>query len=152
MGAPFIKLNTGDASQISIASLAELAPSFQSSVGLKLENNQDPLYASIKNCRLMMNKVSAADLPIAFVFDLGNWAWLGEDIEQAFASLAEVTDYLHCKNYRHVNGQVEIASLFEGELDASSLMKRFSHVRYLALEYPTSLENLEADIARLLEK
>ncbi len=65
--APFIKLNTGDASQISVASLAELAPSFQSSVGLKLENNQDPLYASIKNCRLMMNKVSAADLPIAFV-------------------------------------------------------------------------------------
>ena len=51
----------------------------------------------------------------------------GEDIEQAFASLAEVTDYLHCKNYRHVNGQVEIASLFEGELDAPSLMKRFSH-------------------------
>ena len=133
LGAPFIKLNTGDASQISVASLAELAPSFQSSVGLKLENNQDPLYASIKNCRLMMNKVSAADLPIAFVFDLGNWAWLGED-------------------YRHVNGQVEIASLFEGELDAPSLMKRFSHVRYLALEYPTSLENLEADIARLLEK
>ena len=152
MGAPFVKLNTGDAGQISVASLAELAPSFQSSVGLKLENNQDSLYASIKNCRLMMNKVRAADLPIAFVFDLGNWAWLGEDIEQAFASLAEVTDYLHCKNYRHVNGQVEIASLFEGELDIPSLMKRFRHVRYLALEYPTSLENLEADIARLLEK
>ena len=152
LGAPLVKLPTGAAGQLSVASLAELAPSFQSSVGLKLENNQDSLYASIKNCRLMMNKVSAADLPIAFVFDLGNWAWLGEDIEQAFASLAEVTDYLHCKNYRHVNGQVEIASLFEGELDIPSLMKRFSHVRYLALEYPTSLENLEADIARLLEK
>lgn len=151
LNAPFVKLNIGDASQISPQELGSWYQSQDLSVGIRLENNQTPLHASLANCRLMMDKVKEAGLPISFVFDTGNWAFLGEDNFEAAGLLGTETSYLHCKNYGKGQDGLEVRGLFAGDLDFSSLFPLFSQIDYLALEYPSSMQNLQEDIEKILK-
>ncbi|MGT2717803.1 sugar phosphate isomerase/epimerase family protein [Streptococcus oricebi] len=150
LGAPFVKLNTGDASKISIETLAKLLPDLQEGVGVRVENNQTPGHASLKNCSLTMQKIKEANLPLSFVFDTGNWAWLGESPLRAEEVLGDYTSYLHCKNYQKTDQGIGVTSLFKGEIDILAMLTRFKDVDLIALEYPCPIDTLKADIAKLV--
>ena len=151
IAAPFVKMNTGDADSIDVSTLKEFKSELSSGLGVMVENNQTPHNATLANCRLMMEKIKEADLPISFVFDTGNWAWLGEDPFVAERELKQYTRYLHLKNYDLMNGQASIRTLGEGRLDMLSFIKGFSDVKYIALEYPCPLEILKSDIRRIID-
>lgn len=151
LAAPFIKLNTGDSRGVTSQELKKLSDFPLDEIGIRVENNQTPLHASLANCQHTMNLIKAADLPISFVFDTGNWAWVHESVEQAKDALASVTTYLHCKNYKLVNHKPQISSsLFDGELDICQLREAFPSLEYLALEYPSTAEVLNHDANRLI--
>ncbi|MBF0806135.1 MULTISPECIES: sugar phosphate isomerase/epimerase [unclassified Streptococcus] len=149
LGAPFLKLNIGDGSAISEEQLVMWAKTFPSDMNLRIENNQDPDAATISNCQKVMGLLRRLDLPISFVFDTGNWAFVGESTVEAAEILGDLTSYLHCKNFRNQDGVLRVASFFEGELDLVQLLSYFPSLEYLALEYPASVEQLEVDLARL---
>lgn len=151
LGAPFLKLNIGDGSKISRKILEEWAITFPSEVELRLENNQDPLAATLSNCQKVMELVGEAGLPLSFVFDTANWAFVGESTVEAAQVLGQATTYLHCKNVRKERGVLKVASFFGGELDLLALLDYFPKVDSLALEYPATLEQLEDDLNRLEE-
>lgn len=120
-------------------------------IGIKVENNQDPKAATVENCQYFMTLVKELQIPISFVFDTANWAFINQDLYQAVNSLACDTTYLHCKNFLQVAGKPHLSkSLFEGEIDLTDLLKSFSNCEYLALEYPTELEVLKRDVQRLI--
>lgn len=150
LGAPFVKLNVGDSKALSLSTLSPLKALLKEGPGLALENNQDPTKATVANACQMMSLIEEAQLPIPFVFDTGNWYWLGESTSQAAAKLAPVTNYLHCKNYGREAGDIVFTGLFDGEVDMVDLLSQFAHVSYLALEYPCSEEQLSKDVERLL--
>ncbi|MGT2929072.1 sugar phosphate isomerase/epimerase family protein [Streptococcus dentasini] len=151
LAAPFIKLNTGDSQEVTDQELKKLSAFPLDEIGIRVENNQTPCHASLANCQHTMNMIGAAALPISFVFDTGNWAWVHESIEEAKEALASVTTYLHCKNYKLVNNKPQLSvSLFEGELDIRQLTKAFPSLEYLALEYPSTPEGLRRDVNRLI--
>ncbi|MBM7635479.1 sugar phosphate isomerase/epimerase family protein [Streptococcus saliviloxodontae] len=150
LGAPFIKLNIGDASQVSLVELESLKDILDGPIGLRLENNQTPGHASLANCKHIMKLVEQAGLPIRFVFDTANWIWVSESIEEAREQLEPVTSYLHCKNYQLEDGQPKIASYYDGLIDIEALEEQFSHLDAVAFEYPASFEQLKADVARYL--
>lgn len=146
---PFIKLNIGDASQITIEALKPLA---YVDVDIRVENNQTLGHANIINCQKMMQLCHAAQLPITFVFDTANWVFVGDDIQQAVDVLAQDTRYLHCKNYRLINQAPQVtSSLFEGQINIVQLLSQFQAIEYYALEYPSTMAILAQDIAQLVK-
>lgn len=146
--APFIKLNIGDASQISIEQLSQLS---DITVPIRVENNQTLGHANIDNCAHMMTLCQQANLPISFVFDTANWVFVGDDVEHAIATMAASTHYLHCKNYQMIADQPQVTqSLFTGEIDIPQLFKRFKSVDYYALEYGSQLDILAEDIEKIV--
>ncbi|MCC9765376.1 AP endonuclease [Streptococcus agalactiae] len=152
LGAPFIKLNVGQTRNLSKEELEPLKEILKSqTIGIKVENNQDPKAATVENCQYFMTLVKELQIPISFVFDTANWAFINQDLYQAVNSLACDTTYLHCKNFLQVAGKPHLSkSLFEGEIDLTDLLKSFSNCEYLALEYPTELEVLKRDVQRLI--
>lgn len=150
LGAPFVKLNVGDSKALSLSTLSPLKSRLETGPGLALENNQDPDRGTIANACQMMSLIEEAQLPIPFVFDTGNWYWLGESASQAADRLASVTAYLHCKNYGQAAGELGFTGLFDGQVDMVELIGQFAHIPYLALEYPCSEEQLNQDVNRLL--
>lgn len=150
LGSPFVKLNTGDSRGVSVEQVAVLADQLAQGPQVLLENNQTPGHASLANCQATMALVKAASLPIGFVFDTANWVFVGEDPYQARAALQEVTTYLHCKNYQVLEGQPQVSpSFYQGRLDLLDLIAPFDQATYFALEYPSTLEQLEADLLAL---
>nr|WP_282917177.1 AP endonuclease [Streptococcus canis] len=150
--APFLKLNIGDASRLTSKTLSPIAGFLPAGMQLLVENNQDPKGASLANCVRFLTLASQTGLPIHFVFDTANWAFVGESISQAVIQMSPFTTYLHCKNYQqHSTGLKMSTSLLEGELDITSLIQQFPNAIYLALEYATSKEELLADARHLTQ-
>ncbi|AGM99768.1 sugar phosphate isomerase/epimerase family protein [Streptococcus iniae] len=153
LGAPFIKLNIGDASKVSFHQLEQLRQLMDKTLPIKVENNQDPIGASLKNCHHFMTRIKEARLPISFVFDTANWIFVGESLTEAVSLMKESTDYLHCKNYEmsnHLPGLSE--GLFKGEIKVKHLLSEFTNLSYLALEYPTDTASLLMDIAEITDE
>lgn len=152
LSAPFIKMNTGSARGVSQESLEDLALHLQQSdIGIRLENNQDPDNATIANCQAVMGLIAEANLPITFVFDTANWAFLDQDLSEAVKVFEPVTSYLHVKNYQLREERKEVTSFFDGEIDLVALYQQFHQLDYFALEYACPLEVLKADIEQLFE-
>lgn len=149
LGAPFIKINVGDARGVTVSDLSEVADWLTSGIGIRLENNQDPYNAKIENCLKVMDLVKEAQLPISFVFDTANWVFVGDDVEQAVQALAHDTTYLHIKNYKDSKNQLEITTFFEGDLNLLQLLEEFPNVAYVALEYPATFSELSYDLKQL---
>lgn len=150
LGAPFLKLNIGDATSLTLETLQTLKAPLSSNLNIVVENNQDLKGGSLSNCSHFMSLVRQAGLPISFVFDTGNWAFLGESLSQASSKMSEFTTYLHCKNYQKaLFGLENSVSLFEGEIDIAPLILQFPKAKYLALEYPTTNDQLVADAHKL---
>ncbi|EGJ26573.1 sugar phosphate isomerase/epimerase family protein [Streptococcus porcinus] len=150
LGAPFLKLNIGDATSLTLATLQALKELLSSDMRIFVENNQDPRGGSLSNCSYFMSLARQVDLPISFVFDTANWAFLGESLSQATLKMREFTTYLHCKNYQKTWFGIENStSLFEGEIDMEPLISQFPKARYLALEYMTTSNQLLADAHKL---
>ncbi|MGT2933752.1 sugar phosphate isomerase/epimerase family protein [Streptococcus catagoni] len=148
--APFLKVNIGDANRLLPQTLSSLEKVLPPGMPLLVENNQDPVGASLANCVRFMTLAQQTNLPIGFVFDTANWAFVGESIVQAAKQLTAFTSYLHCKNYLQVGEVLSTSNaLFEGEIDIIQLLQQFPNVPYLALEYATSKEQLLADASRL---
>lgn len=151
LGAPFLKVNIGDAGAISRETLEKWWTSFSSKMDIRLENNQDPLAARLTNCQRVMKLIHEASLPLSFIFDTANWVFVGDSPVEAAELLGPVTSYLHCKNVQKEGDALRVSSFFDGELDLASLLEAFPNVEYLALEYPASLQRVEADLVQLEE-
>ncbi|VTS46142.1 AP endonuclease, family 2 [Streptococcus porcinus] len=150
LGAPFLKLNIGDATNLTLATLQALKELLSSDMRILVENNQDTRGGSLSNCSHFMSLVHQAGLPIGFVFDTANWAFLGESLSQATLKMCDFTTYLHCKNYqKSLFGLENSPSLFEGEIDITTIILQFPKARYLALEYTTTNDQLLADAQKL---
>lgn len=150
--APFIKLNTGSAKGISPSTWEELKRITAVSKPIKVENNQDPINARIKNCQKIMEEITQHDLPISFVFDTANWVFVGDEVDAAISALGSYTSYLHCKNYTSKGKGLALTNLFNGDIDMLDLMSHFPKVSCLALEYPSSEESLLKDVTELLSR
>lgn len=144
--AKVLKLNTGDAEHVSVEELKALAPLFEAPLQISVENNQTPNHATIANIRTFLDKAADAGLPIRFVFDTGNWYWVGENAPDAFKAFQAETHYLHMKNYERTANGLATTGLFGGALDIVSLATSFGALDYYAFEYPCSYELLAKDI------
>lgn len=153
LSAPFLKVNIGDASNVTPQTLQPVNALLPKNMLLFVENNQDPHHASLANCYQFMTIARQTNLPIHFVFDTANWAFVGENLSQAALKMGAFTKYLHCKNYYTNERGLETSnSLLEGEIDMVRLIQSFQNISYLALEYPTTIEQVEADAESLMNQ
>lgn len=148
--AKVLKINTGSVAGLTVAELNRWQSILQVPFQVSVENNQTPGHATIDNIRSFLDLSIEAELNLRFVFDTGNWYWVGETVEKAMEFLKEDTHYLHLKNYSQDGTEVRVASLFEGELDIATVIGCFSDVDYYALEYPCSPSILAHDIKKVL--
>lgn len=146
LDACVLKMNTGDATGLAVDDLKALTPLFETSLQISVENNQTPHHATIANIKTFLALTDQAGLPIRFVFDTGNWHWVGETTQEALTVFKTATHYLHMKNFQTTEAGLSTTGLFEGELDIVSVAKSFDHLDYYAFEYPCSEETLKQDI------
>lgn len=147
-----LKLNTGNADDLSVEDLEALSHLFETGLQVSVENNQTPHHATIANIKRFLTLTVQAGLPIRFVFDTGNWHWVGETANEAFEAFQTETHYLHLKNYQQTANGLGTVGLFEGKLDVVALAKGFDQLDYYAFEYPSSYEALKQDIETFKER
>ncbi|KAJ86833.1 sugar phosphate isomerase/epimerase family protein [Enterococcus faecalis] len=152
LGAPFIKLNTGNAREITKETLQNVNKLDLKDRAIKLENNQSKENGILDNCYLMMKKMQEAQLDISFAFDTANWIWVSDSVEDAVKKMNHLTTYLHLKNYDVTNDGLKTTGLFSGELDMIKLLKEFHYIEQIAFEYPcSSIHSLKSDIEQFIQ-
>ncbi|MEG2254125.1 MAG: sugar phosphate isomerase, partial [Vagococcus sp.] len=78
--------------------LAELSPLTKMGVNVTIENDQTNTSGKIKAIQTFMKAVSNEGLKIGYVYDLGNWRFVGEDEEVAAEQLKQYVTYIHVKD------------------------------------------------------
>lgn len=107
-------------------------------IQLNVENDQSQLSGTAKAIKTFLDAAHKAGLPsLGYVYDMGNWAYIGADAEAAAKELAPYTHYIHLKNTTDDNGKLGTPDdLDTGIYDWRHLVSVLPSDQYYALEYP----------------
>lgn len=136
LGAKRAKFNTGNFADFS----GDLKAAFANiPVALKvdIENDQTAVSGHIEKFLPFLTAAKDADLPIGYVYDLGNWAYTQGDAVENAKKLTAFTDYIHFKNVKESNGQlITTEDLNDGQFDWQAIMALLPKDADQALEFP----------------
>lgn len=106
-------------------------------IHLLVENDQTPHGGRIKGLRSFFDKVLGEGVPIRMTFDIGNWRYAGENVQEAIDSLSQFVDYLHLKHVEEKDGGLVTLPLPESrEADWRKQSAFFPGHIVKALEFP----------------
>lgn len=149
MGVKHIKWNIGDYSgQLHEEELKAL---LDEGVEISIENDQTQTSGTTKAIITYMKAVTKVGVPIGYVYDLGNWRFVGENEVTAAETLKDFVHYIHVKDVRYDGELPQAAGLDRGEIDWRKVLHILPQNVPVAIEYPTT-ENAEiVEAKELLE-
>ncbi|ABJ56122.1 sugar phosphate isomerase/epimerase family protein [Oenococcus oeni] len=117
LGSKRAKFNTGNFSAFN-GNLKENFSNIPNGLQLDVENDQTELSGHIENILPFLKSVQQAGLNIAFVYDLGNWAYTKGDAIENAKKLAPYTEYIHFKNVKGTGDKlITTEDLDDGRFD-----------------------------------
>lgn len=150
MGVKHIKWNIGDFQADS--SLDKLAELTKQGIEVNIENDQTQTSGTIQAIATFMEAVKAQALDIGYVYDLGNWRFVGESEEKAAEALKEYVRYIHVKDVAYENDQPQAAALDEGVIQWREILAILPKDVPVAIEYPTTEDEQILTAKQLLEE
>lgn len=130
----------------------ELKALIESGVAITVENDQTQTSGTITAIETYMKAVEAAGLAIGYVYDLGNWRFVGEDEMKAAEKLTDYVQYIHMKDVGYENGQPKAAGLDHGEINWRKVLTILPKNCPIAIEYPTVSDAEILAAKKLLEE
>lgn len=140
MGVKHIKWNIGDF--IGTLHEDELKALLDQEVEISIENDQTQTSGTIDAIGRFMKAVKAAGLTIGYVYDLGNWRFVGENELEAAELLKDYVHYIHVKDVKYNEEQPIAVGLDHGVIDWRKALDLLPKDVPVAIEYPTT-ENTE---------
>lgn len=150
MGVKQIKWNIGDFN--GELHTEELKTLIDSGVAITIENDQTQTSGTISAIKKYMTAVTAENLAIGYVYDLGNWRFVGEDEVTAAEALAEYVHYIHVKDVRYEANQPQATGLDHGVIDWRKVLSILPDNLPIAIEYPTKTNEEILEAKNLLEE
>jgi sugar phosphate isomerase/epimerase len=150
MGVKHIKWNIGDFHPST--SLDELEKLTHTDININIENDQTQTSGTIQAIRQFMEKVEEEQLPIGYVYDLGNWRFVGENENDAAKQLKEYVCYIHVNDVRYQADKPQAAKLDDGEIDWRTILAQLPQDVPVAIEYPTTNDLEIKQAKKLLEE
>lgn len=139
MGVSSLKMNIGNFAAFNGDLQSALAPFAGSNIEFNVENDQGQLNGTTQNILTFLKAVKDANVDIKFVFDLGNWRFVGEDENDAAKVLAPYVRYIHVKNdILDDQKHYQVTALDEGVIDWTKTLKLLPTTVPVAIEYPAS--------------
>lgn len=137
LGAAAVKVSLGHYhTGCDLTALRELVPA--QGPRLLVENDQTSQGGRIAALLAFFQRADEAGLGVGMTFDIGNWQWQGEAVEQAASQLGRWVQYVHCKAVRQLaDGRLAAAPPQVADLQAwDRLLAQFSSGVVRAVEYP----------------
>lgn len=149
MGVRHIKWNIGDFN--GELHETELKALLEKGVEISIENDQTQTSGTIKAISTYMKTVKQAGLNIGYVYDLGNWRFVGEDEIEAANLLKSYVHYVHVKDVAYTDEQPQAAGLDHGEINWRKVLQILPKDAPVAIEYPTTANAEILEAKELLE-
>lgn len=141
-GVKHIKFNIGDFEHFKGDLSAELTPLLEQGIEVNIENDQTQTSGTITAIQTFMKAVTEKEINLGYVYDLGNWRFVGEDETQAANQLGSHVRYIHLKDVAIVDGANQAAGLDKGDINWRNILDILPKKVPVAIEYPT-LSNQE---------
>lgn len=138
MGITAIKFNTGDYAHFQGDLKAALTPIVSTGIQVNVENDQTQVSGTIAPLKQFLGAVKEQQIDLGYVYDLGNWRYVGEDEITAAHELSEYTRYIHLKDIKTVAGKPTVVPLDDGELDWHEVLNILPKGLPIAIEYPSA--------------
>lgn len=149
LGASYIKMTLGDFEDVTDFQPQDVLDWLPTGIQLNIENDQTLANTDPAKLTAFFQSFAATTRRVGFVNDLGNWIFTQRDARAMSTQLLPFTRFVHLKNYRLKGDHPETVSFDQGELAPQSLLALFPTDLPVALEYPTSLTGLAADLKAL---
>ncbi|PEZ84319.1 sugar phosphate isomerase [Bacillus cereus] len=148
MGVKHIKWNIGNfTGELHAAQLRKL---LEQGIAISIENDQTQTSGTIAAIKTFMKAVKKERIDIGYVYDLGNWRFVGEDEQQAAEILKEYVRYIHVKDVLEKSAPLAIG-LDRGEIDWRKVLAVLPKSP-IAIEYPTTSRVQILEAKKLLEE
>ncbi|MGF7437473.1 sugar phosphate isomerase/epimerase family protein [Lentilactobacillus senioris] len=155
MGITAIKFNTGDYANFHGDLKATLDPIVSTGIQVNVENDQTQVSGTIAPLQNFLQAVKDSQIDLGYVYDLGNWRYVGENEITAAQKLGEFTRYIHLKDVQVTDGKPAVTPLDDGELDWHKVLNILPKDLPIAIEYPSDsdaivkagIEKVEAALA-----
>lgn len=150
MGVKHIKWNIGDYN--GELYLNELKALLDRGIAISIENDQTQTSGTIAAIDTYMKAVTKAGVNIGYVYDLGNWRFVGEDERAAAELLKDYVQYIHVKDVQLVDQKPQAIGLDHGEIDWRKVLQILPQDVPVAIEYPTITTTEILEAKKLLEE
>lgn len=152
LGVDKIKFNIGHFDKFAGDLKKALEKFTTSTIQMNIENDQSRLSGTSKNILQFLNATRTARINnLDYVYDLRNWAFVGENASDAAASLHGFIDYVHLKNVIQTNsGFATSDDLNSGLYDWKAMVDQLPQNVEYALEYPMSSDEIISDQMRMV--
>ena len=147
-----VKFNVGDFDGASEAEWAKLKETVSGkNFTITVENDQTPQNGSAEPLARFMKNCARRAIPIFFTYDVGNWAWNGEDPVKNVGRFAEQVRYIHLKDVCGTGKNAVARALDDGELAWRDVLARLPKAGFWGIEYPGGNNPVDA-IKRAVKK
>ncbi|EOZ5835890.1 sugar phosphate isomerase/epimerase family protein [Enterococcus faecium] len=150
MNVKHIKFNIGNF-KTGGQKLTELKTLSDYGIAINIENDQTQLSGVIHAIDNFMKAVKENQLDIGYVYDLGNWRFVGEDEIEAAKKLKDYVRYIHVKDVIYIDNKPQATGLDHGEIDWRKVLTILPDDVPVAIEYPTTKDVEIIESKELLE-
>lgn len=152
IGSQSVKLPLGHFGQhLSLVDCKSFFNQHLGSIKLLVENDQTLHGGNIERLVNFFENASIHGIPVSMTFDIGNWQYTGEDVNQAKEQLKKHVVYLHLKYVIETENGLETLPLpFDHNAKWRQIMKGFSEDLPAALEFPIHDKELTKSYIDLL--
>lgn len=151
MGIYAIKFNIGDFANFKGDLVKELSFLSDSPIQVNVENDQTEISGTKNAITDFLAVVAANELDIRYVYDLGNWRFVGEDELQAAKELAQYTRYIHLKDVAIIDGKSQVVPLDQGDINWRQVLSLLPGLLPVAIEYPVKNTQVLIDGIKLVK-
>lgn len=137
LGIYAIKFNIGDFHNFDEASITKLQKLIDTGIQINIENDQTKISGRLDVIKKFMLAVKNVGLSIGYVYDMGNWRFVGDDEVEAARTLTKYVRYIHVKDGRGFEETAQTSLLGSGEINWKKILMILPDDVPVALEYPT---------------
>ncbi|UOQ44980.1 sugar phosphate isomerase/epimerase [Halobacillus salinarum] len=151
LGASLLKVSLGNyqASRSPFDSLRELIDRWSPQLEILIENDQTDYGGRLEVLKDFFTTASNEGVSIEMTFDVGNWKFVNEEMDEALQALGHRVRYLHLKYVTERHGELVTLPLLEDEEEQwKQAAGQFSAEILKALEFPVQDEK---DVAAYVE-
>lgn len=150
LGVQYLKFNIGAFEGWHVDDIHQIQNLLSMGMAVNIENNQTQQAGRIEVIDKFMQATEKAGVNIGYVYDLGNWRYVGQDEIEAAEQLASYVRYIHVKDGFGTHPNATTVTLGHGEIDWQKVLQILPKKIPVALEYPTnSSDEIEEGIELL---